>query len=971
MEHDCTEPNDGDHSPSGGDSSPSMQELANLLNSWSPQIISQNVQLSNDFHTVLATNASFKQEVRSELDELRGMISDLKNPTVATSAPVSTQSNQVSLVPDQASTTVPITPSPSTSNDSLSSSLSATPTDQQSQMMMIFANSMAKLSSVLSDKSESTSDWPKFSGDQKKFRAWHLAILAQLSLPPWVEFYDSSSNDIICSTSNTSLNGKLYSKLLLALEGQALQSMVSRKHLRANGLQLLHELVQTYKPKNVPEVIAFKTSEFWGNTKRFPSESIDEYYNRFHDLLDDLAEADEPISVKSAIRHFIFTLGADFETLQNNFRLDNLPPKWTTQDWPTILVLCRDYYNSVKPQGLSKHGLSTPTFDREAHQQKIKLWFANPGKFSKELENEQKKYPGKCVYHLSKSHPTEKCHIKRELDKSIPTNQRQPVPNVITTPVRQLRHVTEEVFDVEEDDMVTTVEPIEFVNDTNEESWLYFARLSRHYLRLVTATSSKDLVPHHNMPFPVIADSGANYHMFRDQSFFETLQPASGTVLLGAGVTTLSIQGVGTVRCKVSPNVLHIPNVQFIPDLSESIYSLFQHIQTKEHGLESSYDDGLFIIFPSFRMKAIIGTDDIYLDFLPDTDSTVDSSSTSTSINSPSLEKCHHITEFHQDITQEISKIDQLLQQLRDYYTTVKTKRQLGLDAPAGFRRDPTSSQNYRYATPPRKTSLPSLDDLDLSQFLPENLLESDVTTPVHSNVSTTLTPTTTSSIPPSQIPIVRSVDKVSSTLPEVISMSEDFLRGCVGYRRVDTLKQHLDHLYQPTIKLDSTPPDAILDAGDFATMRKKPRNTVPVPRSTYFGDVIHMDIIFGPEISIGNVHYGIIFTDRHSRMTYIYPLSNLTSEIPRQLQAFFAHIGQTPKRLITDFDLKLIGGKARDYLNGLLIQIKMVWPNDIGKTLTNMARNWLASAELPASFWFYAVRRRAAEICKLFPTLS
>jgi hypothetical protein len=56
--------------------------------------------------------------------------------------------------------------------------------------------------------------------------------------------------------------------------------------------------------------------------------------------------------------------------------------------------------------------------------------------------------------------------------------------------------------------------------------------------------------------------------------------------------------------------------------------------------------------------------------------------------------------------------------------------------------------------------------------------------------------------------------------------------------------------------------------------------------------------------------------------MTHIYPLSILTSEIPRQLQAFFAHIGQTPKRLITDFDLKLIGGKARDYLNGLLIRV-------------------------------------------------
>jgi len=31
------------------------------------------------------------------------------------------------------------------------------------------------------------------------------------------------------------------------------------------------------------------------------------------------------------------------------------------------------------------------------------------------------------------------------------------------------------------------------------------------------------------------------------------------------------------------------------------------------------------------------------------------------------------------------------------------------------------------------------------------------------------------------------------------------------------------------------------------------------------------------------------------------------------------------------------------------------------------MARNWLASAELPSSFWFYAVKR-AAEVCNYFP---
>jgi len=82
------------------------------------------------------------------------------------------------------------------------------------------------------------------------------------------------------------------------------------------------------------------------------------------------------------------------------------------------------------------------------------------------------------------------------------------------------------------------------------------------------------------------------------------------------------------------------------------------------------------------------------------------------------------------------------------------------------------------------------------------------------------------------------------------------------------------------------------------------------------------------------------------------------------------------PKHLVTDCDLKLIGGKARDYLNSLLIHVHAAPSycqdkNGLAKrhwqTLTNMARNWLASAELPSTFWYYAVCR-AAEVCNYFP---
>jgi len=178
-------------------------------------------------------------------------------------------------------------------------------------------------------------------------------------------------------------------------------------------------------------------------------------------------------------------------------------------------------------------------------------------------------------------------------------------------------------------------------------------------------------------------------------------------------------------------------------------------------------------------------------------------------------------------------------------------------------------------------------------------------------------------------------------------------------------LIQHLKSLNCDTLYLDSTPADAVLDPGDLATLHKKARNTTPVPRSMHFGEVMHMDIVFGPEISIGNVHYGLMFTDRHSRMTYIYPLQNLTGDIPKQIAAFFAHLGFVPQRLITDVDLKLIGGKAREFLNSLLVHVNAAPPNRQDKnglverhwqTMVSMARNWLASAKLPSTFWFYMV---------------
>jgi hypothetical protein len=539
--------------------------------------------------------------------------------------------------------------------------------------------------------------------------------------------------------------------------------------------------------------------------------------------------------------------------------------------------------------------------------------------------------------------------------------------------------MTEELFEDASD--IPDSDDSEVVsNNTNEADLLYFERVSNHYLCLVKATPTQDLSARHQMQFPVIADSGANYHMFKEAEFFDSLTPARRSVILGDGKTRLPIQGVGTVKHFIGEHLVQIENDRYIPDLSESIYSLFLHIQQPQHGLESSFEGGLFLKFPGFSTKAIIGRDDIYLDFTPATMSKELCGVAPVLLNpefSSSSNFCRKLSDFQENLEQDSENIDYLLSQLKQYYTTIQTKQWLNLDVPAGFRKTSQHQQNVEYCK--QLTHIPSSQELDIqsssSLLSTQDIAPSESITLASISDEHLLSNTTLSSYTVCP-PIVRSADKVSSSLPRTITVSEDYLRASVEFRKVDSIKQHFQHLYQDTLKVDNLPADAILDSGDYATLRKKNRSTTNVSRPSHFGAVMHMDIVFGPEVAIGNTHYALLFSDQYSRMNYIYPLQNLTSEIPKQMEAFFAHISRLPDRLISDFDLKLIGGKAREYLNSLLIHVNAApaYRQDKNglverhwQTMVSMARNWLASAELPASFWYFAVRR-AAEICNYFP---
>ncbi len=567
-----------------------------------------------------------------------------------------------------------------------------------------------------------------------------------------------------------------------------------------------------------------------------------------------------------------------------------------------------------------------------------------------------------CLFHLSKSHPTADCNVKKECEKLL-AEQKAKNSSATASTTGRLRHIQEDIFEDVLDDSLPEVE--QEPNDTNDELLHYFARVTNHYLRLVRSQPSTSLPDRHTMQYPVIADSGANFHMFRELDFFTSLTPAKGQVILGDGTTCLPIHGIGTVTCLIGNHTLQINNVRYVPGLSESIYSLFSHIQSPGHSVHSSFEDGLYIIFPDFKVQAVLGDSDIYIDMIPIVGGNKHSSCTDHS--PPTTDSfCRNFKQFTEDVTKETKYLDNLLVSLRNYYKEVKTKCQLNLNLPAGFRHDNTLCRQIREY---------HLDNNDISAAQHSSAPLPDLPSTLNNDIQ--LHPNTApQETSPVHIPILRCVDKPSSSLPSRMTFTEDSIRASVGFRRIDTIKRHLKTLYRDTVSLDKLPPDAVLDIGDYATIPKAPRNTTPVTRPAGFADVIHMDIVFGPDIAVGNVHYGLIFTDRYSRMSYMYPLKNLTSDIIAQLDTFFAHLGLVPKRLVTDFDTKLIGGKSRAYLNQLKIHVNAAPTNHQDRnglaerhwqTLTAMARNWLASAELPPSFLFYAVKR-AAEVCNYFP---
>ena len=128
------------------------------------------------------------------------------------------------------------------------------------------------------------------------------------------------------------------------------------------------------------------------------------------------------------------------------------------------------------------------------------------------------------------------------------------------------------------------------------------------------------------------------------------------------------------------------------------------------------------------------------------------------------------------------------------------------------------------------------------------------------------------------------------------------------------------------------------------------------------------MDIVFGTKTAISGIKYGLFLIDRATRYKMIFPLRNLTDDITTALLKTQQTLHMFPKRIITDYDHKLIGSRIQHFIldHKLQCNIEAAPPkrqNQNGlsesnwKTVIRMARAWIANKLLPSNFWWFALR--------------
>ena len=102
---------------------------------------------------------------------------------------------------------------------------------------------------------------------------------------------------------------------------------------------------------------------------------------------------------------------------------------------------------------------------------------------------------------------------------------------------------------------------------------------------------------------------------------------------------------------------------------------------------------------------------------------------------------------------------------------------------------------------------------------------------------------------------------------------------------------------------------------GSCATIAN-PSKGKPIKNRRQFLDKVHMDIVFGDCVALEGHCYALLLADLATRYSWLYGMLSLSStSITSALELFKADVGRLPHRFHFNFDRKMIGGNALQWI--------------------------------------------------------
>ena len=542
-----------------------------------------------------------------------------------------------------------------------------------------------------------------------------------------------------------------------------------------------------------------------------------------------------------------------------------------------------------------------------------------------------------------------------------------------------------------DDDSPTTTN-----NNFNHQSPTYYCT-HNNVVICNNVTTINECTPHQ-----ILIDSGASHTLITCRSLFQTYSPWDGTkvVTLADGVTTTPIQGTGTISATASNGkIITIPNCLYVPTLSSSLLATKAFSKLPGHGVTTT-NGKTKISFPAFSFLSDDNFEDplIFIMVHPthvhantthiiplDPDEPNPITLPNDDTQSPTTSDPHTNPDFStpvppQSNTPNTIPDDSMLRPKSPSPLPhwLRPRIKVSFKDKNGIVHRGVMEQRSQFQwTITIRKSKRQVMSFNVSKDDIERLTEQGSLLPGHQHhLSNNTEPASAESDSDLPKPPLRVHDIPVSSLPNDVSFTISQIQRGFGFRNVNNILQQIKETSKNNFSISTTDQEPILDLGLTATIDKSKRNTTPVTLPKNFGEVIHMDILYGSATAHGQIKYALYLIDRATRYKAIYPIKDLTTDILPNIKLFCTEMQCIPKHFICDCDQRLFSQEVQDWLtdndsritatpegkqrqNGLA---EGTW-----RTILRLARGWIASSLLPPSYWWFAFKR-AVEVSNYVP---